>query len=78
MNMDFLIEQPYFLDAWKENVTAEPNRLFLTDEVHPQGMTRREADELSAKVYAWLKKRKTGKEDFVLVCLPRASSYHSR
>ena len=32
MNMDFLTEQPYFLDAWKENVTAEPEQLFLTDD----------------------------------------------
>ena len=71
MNMDFLKEQPYFLDAWRENVSAEPDRLFLTDEVHPQGMSRRTADELSAKVYAWLKKQKIGTEDFVLVCLPR-------
>lgn len=71
MNMDFLTEQPYFLDAWEKNVAAEPNRLFLTDEVHPQGMSRREADEVSAKVYAWLKNQKIGKEDFVLVCLPR-------
>ncbi len=56
MNMDFLKEQPFFLDAWRENVTAEPDRLFLTDAVHPQGLTRRDTDELSAKVYAWLKK----------------------
>jgi acyl-coenzyme A synthetase/AMP-(fatty) acid ligase len=71
MNMDFLKEQPYFLDAWRENVAAGPDRLFLTDEVHPRGITRRDADELSAKVFAWLKKQGIGKEDFVLVCLPR-------
>ena len=71
MNMDFLEEQPYFLDAWRENVTAGPDRLFLTDEVHPRGITRRDTDELSAKVFAWLKKQGIGKEDFVLVCLPR-------
>lgn len=56
MNMDFLKEQPYFLDAWRENVSAEPDRLFLTDAVHSRGITRRAADELSAKVYVWLKK----------------------
>ena len=71
MNMDFLEEQTYFLDAWRENVTAGPDRLFLTDEAHPRGITRRDTDELSAKVFAWLKKQGVGKEDFVLVCLPR-------
>ena len=72
MNTNFLTEQPYFLDAWKENVTAGPDQLFLTDEVHPQGLTRRDTDELSGKVYAWLRKQEVGKEDFVLVCLPRS------
>lgn len=62
---------PYFLDEWQRNVNEGPDKLFLTDDVHPRGITRRETDELSARVYAWLKQKGVCREDFVLVCLPR-------
>ena len=69
--MDSMSKLPYFLDDWKANVEAAPECLFLTDDEHPQGVSRKQADELSGQVYAWLKKQGIGKEDFVLVCLPR-------
>ena len=54
-----------------KHVSDNPAALALTDERHPRGLSRRQVDELSGRVYAWLKAKKVGREDFVFLCLPR-------
>ena len=74
MDLKFLEHTEYIMDAWERSVTANPNALLLTDERHPRGMSRRRIDELSGKVYGWLRAKQIGREDFVLICLPRGAT----
>ncbi len=71
MDVSFLNQTDYILDVWTKNVSACPAALALTDERHPRGLSRQQVDQLSGQVYAWLKKKKLGREDFVFLCLPR-------
>jgi len=48
-----------------------PNSPILFDEVHTKGITYAQLDDLSGRVYAWLKSEGIGKEDFILINLPR-------
>ena len=62
------------VEIWKERSAAAPDAVFLTDEQNPQGYTMAQTDELSGRVYAYLKKKGIGKEDFVLICMPRGAA----
>ena len=73
MDLAFLDQTEYILDVWAKYVSEKPAALALTDERHPRGLSRRQVDELSGRVYAWLKKKKIGREDFVFLCLPRGA-----
>ena len=54
------------------NYTAEkPNTAILFDEAHSKGITYAQLDDLSGRVYAYLSDKGIGKEDFVLIDLPR-------
>ena len=55
-----------------ENYTQEkPGAAILYDDAHAKGVTYAQLDDASGKVYAYLKKQGIGKEDFVLINLPR-------
>lgn len=71
MELAFLEQTEYVLEAWTKNVSDKPNALLLTDERHIGGISRKKADELSGRIYAWLLAKQIGREDFVLICLPR-------
>ncbi|MCR5651973.1 MAG: AMP-binding protein [Lachnospiraceae bacterium] len=71
MDLKFLEKTEYIIDAWARRVSENPAAPALADECHPRGLSRRKVDELSGKVYGWLKSKGIGKEDFVLICLPR-------
>jgi len=62
------------VEVWKERVAASPDVFFLADEKNPQGYTIAQTDELSGRVYAYLKKKGIGREDFVLICVPRGAA----
>ena len=64
---------PYFMEAFQDSVRQYPQQPMFVDTRHPEGVTRAEADELSARVYAYLKQRGVGKEDMVMICLPRGA-----
>ena len=49
----------------------KPNSAVLFDETHTKGITYAQLDDLSGRVYAYLKSKGIGKEDFVLINLPR-------
>ncbi|MCR5652330.1 MAG: AMP-binding protein [Ruminococcus sp.] len=55
-----------------EGYTKEkPNTSILYDEAHTKGITYAQLDDMSGRVYAYLKKQGIGREDFVLINLPR-------
>ena len=55
-----------------EQYTAEnPGAAILFDEAHSKGITYAQLDDMSARVYAYLKQNGIGREDFVLIDLPR-------
>ena len=71
MKLNFLNTIPYVCECWANVVRQEPDAVFLTAEVTGESLTRRQADDLSARVYAYLAGKGIGTEDFVLIRLPR-------
>ena len=71
MKLDFLDTVPYVCERWAEVVRRDPGAVFLTEEESGAAFTRRETDDLSARVYGYLAGRGIGAEDFVLIRLPR-------
>lgn len=63
--MDNIIEM---LDRY---VKESPNSAILYDDAHSKGLTYAKLDDMSGRVYAYLKANGVGKEDFVLINLPR-------
>ena len=59
------------IERLAEYTEKSPNSAILFDEVYTKGITYAQLDEMSGKLYAWLKKAGIGKEDFVLIRLPR-------
>ena len=55
-----------------QNYTArDPDAVILYDEAHSKGLSYAQLDDMSGRVYAYLKALNIGKEDFVLINLPR-------
>ena len=71
MKLDFLNTVPYVCERWAEVVKKDPSAVFLTEEESGTDYTRGQADELSGRVYAWLRQNGIGAEDFVMILLPR-------
>ena len=71
MKLDFLNTVPYVCARWTELAEQNPDTDFLTEETSGNSLTRRETDELSARVYGYLAGKGIGTEDFVLIRLPR-------
>ena len=74
MKHDFLKTVPYVCKRWEEVVEKDPDAVFLTEELSGANYSRRETEELSARVYAYLSAKGLGKEDFVLIKLPRGAA----
>ncbi len=62
---------PYFLDAYAMWNTLGGKQVMLVDDHYYQGWTRKEVEQLSGKVYNYLLQKGIGKDDFVMLCLPR-------
>ena len=60
-----------FIEQMEYLAKASPKVAILFDEQMPKGITYAELDNLSGRVYAWLKAKGIGREDFVLLNLPR-------
>lgn len=54
-----------------QNAEEIPDRVIMCDDTVPKGITYGQLGVLSGRVYAYLKAEGIGKEDFVLLCLPR-------
>lgn len=61
----------YILERFLKNVKEGPDQPFFYDDLHRNGITCAEFDNYSGRVYAWLKAQGIGREDFVLINLPR-------
>lgn len=53
------------------NVDKFADKSVLADDSIPNGLTYRQVGEISGKVFAYLQSKGIGKEDFVMICLPR-------
>ena len=71
MNFAKLSALPYFMERFEDSVRQYPQLTMLVDNQHPEGLTRRDVDERSGRVCAYLKNRGVGREDMVMICLPR-------
>ena len=59
------------LHTLQEYTTRNPNAPILFDDVHTTGVTYGQLDDRTGRIYHWLKDQKIGREDFVLINLPR-------
>lgn len=59
------------LQMLEEYTKQKPNAAILFDDAHAKGITYAQLDDLSGRVYAYLSGKGIGKEDFVLINLPR-------
>lgn len=59
------------LKKMAENAVEYKDKIIICDEATPKGITYGQMEELSGKVRAYLNENNIGKEDFVLICLPR-------
>lgn len=73
MDLNKINRFPYILDEWDRLVKENPEWKFVYSGVATQGRRRIEVDDVASRVYAHLKKNGIGKEDFVMICLPRSS-----
>ena len=55
----------------QEYTEKSPNSPILFDDNYTKGLTYAQLDDMSGRVYGWLKKQGIGKENFVLIDLPR-------
>lgn len=60
-----------FIETLFRNAGKYPDQSVLYDDLHPKGIDYQTLLLLSSKVYRWLKEKGLGKEDFVLINLPR-------
>lgn len=61
----------YIGEIFDRHLALNPEHAFVYDEQTPQGLSFIRIYELSGRVYAYLKAHGIGKEDFVLIRLPR-------
>ena len=59
------------IDKLQQYTEQNPGAPILFDDLHTKGITYAQLDDMSGRVYAWLKDNKIGREDFVLIDLPR-------
>ena len=59
------------IDKLEDYTKDTPNTAILFDETHTKGITYAQFDEMTGRVYGYLKKNGIGKETFVLINLPR-------
>lgn len=59
-----------FLEKMQENAVAYQDKILLADDT-TKGVTYGQLDNLAGRVYRYLKNKGIGKEDFVMICLPR-------
>ena len=59
------------IEKLEQYTREKPGEAILFDESHSKGITYEQLDEMSGRVYAWLRQHRAGRENFVLLNLPR-------
>ena len=59
------------LERLQRYTADDPHAVILFDETHTKGISYAQLDDMSGRIYAYLKARNIGREDFVLIDLPR-------
>ncbi len=59
------------LERLQRYTHEDPDAEILFDESHAKGISYAKLDDMSGRIYSWLKSSGVGKEDFVLINLPR-------
>ncbi len=59
------------LELLEQYTAQSPHSAILYDDAHSKGLTYAKLDDMSGRVYAYLKAKGIGREDFVLIDLPR-------
>ncbi|MCR5582121.1 MAG: AMP-binding protein [Eggerthellaceae bacterium] len=71
MDLSILDNEPYFMRKFLRTVQDDPDALMLVDDQSINYWTRERVNDMSARVYGYLQKRNIGRDDFVLILLPR-------
>ena len=61
----------YIIDKLEQYTHRKPDEPILFDDAHSKGVTYAQLEDMSCRVYAYLKQHGIGREDFVLLNLPR-------
>ena len=59
------------LETLQHYTQKDPDAVILRDEAHAKGISYARLEDMSGRVYSWLKEKGIGREDFVLINLPR-------
>lgn len=59
------------LNKLQQYTKEEPNASILFDEINTKGITYAMLDDMTGRIYAYLKAKCIGRQDFVLINLPR-------
>ena len=59
------------IERLRRYTELNPGAPILYDDAHAKGVTYAQLDDMSGRVYSWLKANKIGRESFVLIDLPR-------
>lgn len=60
-----------FLERIQKNIKEFPDYIILCDESNKKGLTYLQIGIIAGRVRTYLKRKNIGKEDFVMICLPR-------
>ena len=55
----------------RQYAQEKPNASILFDDAHLKGISYSQLDDMSGRIYAYLSQNGIGREDFVLIDLPR-------
>ena len=61
----------YIIEKLEQYARRKPDEAILFDDAHGKGITYAQLEEMSGRIYAFLKQHGIGREDFVLLNLPR-------
>ena len=59
------------IEKLEEYAKTDPDKAILFDDFSKNGITYEQLDVMSGKIYSYLKSEGIGKEDIVMICLPR-------
>ena len=60
-----------FIDIIQQNAIKYKDKPILADDTVPKGLTYGKVDEIAGRVYNYIHSKGVGKDDFVMICLPR-------